>query len=776
MILTHSNIHPCKKILNPFFTTGLDEVMTDPNQFNWAVTDKTLQDAIGRQKHVIWRFFVHYPGQSLRIPQYLLDGGLSLYDTTSGKSPSYDDPMLLTAFQQFISALGKRYDGAKGLGFIQMGLLGFWGEWHTYPDTGLLSEASKNKVVQWFADAFSITPLQTRYPLASAYAAKMGYHDDSFAHSTLDGAANAGKVQSWFFWPSVIQKGQTDFWKYAPMGGETRPEIQGEVFEESYPAGTVENKQDFMLCVETTHATYMFHHNAFKSSSPYSGKELENARRAHASMGYNFQITRVAVASGSVAGTATVDVTVQQVGVAPFYYPLSLALKCQGAEKVLDGVESLISRGDSRVFSFTGIPANSLCFDSVSFQLRSEYVHAGRPVLFAQGNGVVSLSLPLPPPLTTAPITRTLSPLPPTGPISPTGPAPSPPSLPTPFTTAPIPRTQSPLAPMGPISPTGPSPSSPSLPIAPISPTQSPQPPTGPTSPTAPAPSPSIGSPRPPMTLSCFSSQNWVNVLGKGLVSMDQLRIGDYVLGRDNTYSRVYSFGHIHPDTKVEFLQIYVMGLPDPLELSARHMVFVEEDRAIRADAVQVGDTIGQHQQRVVYMVKTQTRRGVYAPFTESGDIVVNGILASSYVEVFSSGSLRMDQQHQAAHAFLAIRRIWCRWNFEYCLQESHTDEGLATWLAPLAAIVDRLDGYDDEHNQYHHHYAIWRFVFISIGLIYATIVYLLEQILLSTAYQQRLLVLSLVLYKCRMKQGLFRRSFACARPSKDPHSQFRAL
>jgi hypothetical protein len=455
------------------------------------------------------------------------------------------------------------------------------------------------------------------------------------------------------------------------MGGETRPEIQGEVFEESYPAGTVENKQDFMLCVETTHATYIIHVDAFKSSSPYTGKELENARMAHASMGYNFRITRVAVASGSAAGTATVDVTVQQVGVAPFYYPLSLVLQCQGAEKVLHGVESLVSRGESKVFSFTGIPADSSCFESVSLRLQSEYVHKERPVLFAQGSGNVSLRLPLPPPPSTT--------IAPAGPGSPTNPAPAPPTV----------------------------------------------------------------RPPPPMMLSCFSSHNWVDVMGIGLVPMDQLRIGDFVRARDDLYSRVYSFGHIQHDVEAEYIQIYVTGLPDPLEISALHMVFVD-NKAIRADAVKVGDILGEYQDlHVVQMVKTIKRRGVYAPFTESGDIIVNGILASSYVQVFSGAPSSSIDQHKAAHAFLTMRRVLCRWKFEYCMNESYTEEGFATWVVPFAKVVDRFD----ENN------AIWKFFLIGICLIYATIALILEHIFLSSTYQQRLLVLSLVLYRCRMKK-----------------------
>jgi len=236
--------------------------------------------------------------------------------------------------------------------------------------------------------------MQVRNPVASAYTSKMGLHDDSFGFSTLDSDENGGEKVAWFFWPEVKAKGQEDFWRKAVMGGETRPEIQGEIFEDGYRAGTP-NKQDFKKCVEVTHATYMLHHNAFQVGETMSGNELQNALDAHVSMGYNYEVKKVAA---KVKGNkVTIDVMVEQTGVAPFYYELSLVLKCDGTTESVDGVDKLIGAGDSKVFSFTTIPGNSLCLNNIELLLDSKYVHPERPVRFAQGNnGRVTLSVPLP--------------------------------------------------------------------------------------------------------------------------------------------------------------------------------------------------------------------------------------------------------------------------------------------------------------------------------------------------------------------------------------------
>jgi hypothetical protein len=155
--------------------------------------------------------------------------------------------------------------------------------------------------------------------------------------------------------------------------------------------------QDFMRCVEVTHATWMFHHAAFKDGG-FQGDELWKAKYAHARMGYNFHVPTVSLeASTTSTRTVDVDVKVQQIGVAPFYYDLGLCIKCAGmSKKVLAGVDALIEKGSSKIFSFTGIPATSACLNAVTITLESSYAYSGRPIKFAQGNGALVLRLPLP--------------------------------------------------------------------------------------------------------------------------------------------------------------------------------------------------------------------------------------------------------------------------------------------------------------------------------------------------------------------------------------------
>lgn len=117
---------------------GLDELMKgDPDvvgssmAFNWTMLETRLQGAASRNRHIVLSVVAHYPNwNNVSVPKYLLDAGLQLYwypdFLGGGYSPDYGDPMLLKALEQYIKAFGARYDGDPRIGFVNLGLLGFW--------------------------------------------------------------------------------------------------------------------------------------------------------------------------------------------------------------------------------------------------------------------------------------------------------------------------------------------------------------------------------------------------------------------------------------------------------------------------------------------------------------------------------------------------------------------------------------------------------------------------------------------------------------------------
>ena len=402
-----------------FYYIGLSDVMTGMTDFPGfdTVVEPRIAASASRGKHTILRFYMDYPKQAgsyvSHTPQFLIDEPYNLQMTpwTSedlnavGSSPDYSDENLKTALNNFVGALGNRYDGDSRIGFIQVGLLGFWGEWHTWTEDAAthswIPDETKMELIDAFDSAFQTTQVQIRYPHWYAVGANQregfGLHDDSFAHSTIDEDVY-GSPMSWFFWSSVEATAATDFWMSGAMGGEVRPELQPSIFDDTYEAGT-QYKQDFGMCSETTHTTYMLNYYAFGTS--YAGSALESARAASDRMGYAFRLVEVSVVEGSVADTVDITATVIQDGIAPFYYDLSIDLACpEGFSDNVPGVDDIASEGSTASFTFTAVPATSTCLSSLGFSLTSSYSLGGAPVKFAQGGSdgtVVEVSVPLPP-------------------------------------------------------------------------------------------------------------------------------------------------------------------------------------------------------------------------------------------------------------------------------------------------------------------------------------------------------------------------------------------
>jgi hypothetical protein len=380
-----------------FYNIALDEIMIGNNKFNWTLHDQLVRESASRKMHAVLSVYIHWPGRPLRLPPHLKD--IPLYDTNNGKSPNYGDSRLLTAVQQFIVAWGNLIDGDTRVAAVHIGLLGFWGEGHTYPDTALVPESSKQSVAQWYRQSFKKTQVQARYPGPNA--AGFGLYDGSLAYTTLDGVANGGKNVSWFMYPQMKKANQVNSWQQNLIGGETRPELQKNIFTSTYPVRT-EYHQDYKECIDTLHISYALHHDAFQNGG-YTGDALRNANAIHAYMGYAFYVSEVAAYQSTLNATKAVDVSVQvtQLGVAPFYYDLSLVLECgSGVVKTtLPGVDEIIAKGETKEFIFRNVPATQQCLEQVTISLQSSYAYAGRPVRFAQGttgNGKVSFRVPFP--------------------------------------------------------------------------------------------------------------------------------------------------------------------------------------------------------------------------------------------------------------------------------------------------------------------------------------------------------------------------------------------
>ncbi len=304
----------------------LRSLMTGPTNFNWSSLDTLLSNVVGRGHQTIFRVYLDYPTLPTGIPQYLLDAGLITYSYTDYDNdisvcPDYENPLLDQALTNFIAALGARYDGDVRIGFIELGLLGYWGEWHTYPETEwFASVAVQNEVLVAYTNAFHETKLLVRWPAGSLNPATLpiGYHDDSFAYDTI-------APPSYNFLGLLATAGETNKWLAQPIGGEVRPEVQSCMWDTSQ-TDCVPVGQAFTNCVALTHASWMLNQGVF--SPGFTGVQKNLALAGAQQLGYELYVTNAMLVDASASGPLNMSVAILNTGVAPFYYdwPVQLAV------------------------------------------------------------------------------------------------------------------------------------------------------------------------------------------------------------------------------------------------------------------------------------------------------------------------------------------------------------------------------------------------------------------------------------------------------------------
>ncbi len=323
---------------------GLSEVMTNAGNcgsYDWSVLDDALNEIASYGNQAAVRFYLEYPGRPSAVP-HCLDGHVTYRDDAywGTVSPDYDSPYLISALTNFIAAFGARYDGDPRLGFIHLGLVGLWGEWHTWPydtDTAdgypnyMPTDAHAAQIIQAYDTAFDKTKVEIRYPDSAGGAAStrdVGYHDDSFCYREGSPLAGVTLPQSlggadYSQLQRALTMGVENKWIKDSMGGEVRPEIQGSAFA-SWPGGSGQ-VDDMKACIELEHTTWKIN----QGSQGYSASD-PNVAAAVRLMGYDFTATH-AYFPDTASGNATVGVTLVNNGVAPFYYPWTVSLGLKNA-------------------------------------------------------------------------------------------------------------------------------------------------------------------------------------------------------------------------------------------------------------------------------------------------------------------------------------------------------------------------------------------------------------------------------------------------------------
>ena len=176
----------------------------------------------------------------------------------------------------------------------------------------------------------------------------------------------------------------------------------------------------------------------------------------------------------------------------------------------------------------------------------------------------------------------------------------------------------------------------------------------------------------------CFPGTAMVTLEGGAQVRMMDLSIGDKVAVGNGKFSEVFMFTHRLSDVRYEFVELHTSN-GNALRATAGHYVYAS-GKYVAAGGVQIGDTLelADGARTDVTEVKKVVDVGLYNPQTSHGDIIVNGVRASTYTTAIESNF---------AHAALSpLRAIFARLGMACTAFESGAD--IAVKSLPSGSVV----------------------------------------------------------------------------------------
>ena len=207
----------------------------------------------------------------------------------------------------------------------------------------------------------------------------IGFHDDSFAHSTLP-------TIDWHFMSKINQTKTNQRWKTAPIGGELRPEVQSFIWKRPLP--TNQKFEDFAKCVKPTHCSWLINQHVFNCE--LAPDRFRRALATAQSLGYELHVSQATLDKKQVSERLShpvVSVTIENRGIAPLYndWPVEFQLKnskpTYGTKT--DWKLSEIQPGESKVFPYV-FNSTVLRRDKYSVSIRIPNVlKHGKPIGFA---------------------------------------------------------------------------------------------------------------------------------------------------------------------------------------------------------------------------------------------------------------------------------------------------------------------------------------------------------------------------------------------------------
>ncbi len=302
--------------------------------FDYDAVEDIINRSGSRGRHVTLRLYCDWHGDdatSRGCPDWMYtDVGVKRIQGDNGRFiTDYNDPRYLEEATQAIEALASRYDDDPRIFTFQLGIIGYWGEWHTWGsqvdgERYDITNETRTTILEAYQAAFDNVELVARYADESTFdGVNIGFHNDFFR-------PNNGHSASF---DDAVAAGQR--WLGGPIGGEVPPGL---------------SSSDYSALYQTSQGREMIERAGYSTMKPgeVSNANLDEHLELHKRFGYNFQIDQARFGASASNSTA-VELAVANVGIAPFYYDWDVQFA------LLDAAGNAVAIADSGSVDLTTI-------------------------------------------------------------------------------------------------------------------------------------------------------------------------------------------------------------------------------------------------------------------------------------------------------------------------------------------------------------------------------------------------------------------------------------
>ena len=320
---------------------GWGELEPEEGKLNTAFLDKMLEETRQAGQQLAFRVMCcstykgrpYHPGWLKKI------GGRELLCDYNGQGPfpipDLDDPLVLRKHLDFIKRLGERYDGHPDIDHIDLGSVGWWGEWHLSSSRNckINTLETRKQIVEAYLTAFRKTPLVMLIGggecLSLATSRGAGWRADCLGDMGGFSKTWCHMRQGYPLW--IRQAGIQEVWKKAPVAWETCWDMRKWVAE----GWSLRYIFNYALAM---HGSYINNKSAPLPEAPEVRPELERFLRR---LGYRLVLKQLSYpAEVAAGGKLEVAMKWQNTGSAPCYRPYHVAYRLRsddGKQYVLTG-------------------------------------------------------------------------------------------------------------------------------------------------------------------------------------------------------------------------------------------------------------------------------------------------------------------------------------------------------------------------------------------------------------------------------------------------------